>query len=169
MSSENIDWVHEQCRAVKKHAIEQTEYYKNYNVDDEFPVVDKMSILANYEKHKAKSGFDLPIHISSTSGSTGTPFEVQQDYKKRMRNIADLKVYGEMCDYPSHERMVFFRVLGEKLHRTPEQEDAENIYYIDSSDLGEKHLAEMLNAIIDKKPRIIFSYASTLVELAKYI
>ena len=56
--------------------------------------------------------------------------------------------------------MVFFRVLNSKLHRTPEIEDKENIYYIDSSDLGERHLGEMVAAVIEKKPRIVFSYSS---------
>ena len=41
--------------------------------------------------------------------------------------------------------------------------------YIDSSDLGDAHLEEMKNALLDKKPTIVFSYSSTLVELAKYI
>lgn len=40
---------------------------------------------------------------------------------------------------------------------------------IDSSDLGDAHLEEMKNALLDKKPTIVFSYSSTLVELAKYI
>lgn len=169
IKSQDLYWVYEQYRALKQHAISQTEFYKNYSVDDVFPVVNKMSILENYEAHKAKSGFETPIHISSTSGSTGTPFSVLQDHKKRMRNIADLKVFGERCNYPSHERMVFFRVLSDKLNRTKEQEDRENIYYIDSSDLGAVRLEKMKQVLLKKKPLIIFSYASTLVELAKYI
>ncbi len=85
-----------------------------------------------------------------------------------MRNIADLKVFGELCGYPSHERMVFFRVINSKLHRTPEIEEKENIYYIDSSDLGDEHLGQMISAVMEKQPIIIFSYSSTLIELAKY-
>lgn len=162
-------WVLEQYKKVKQHAIEQTEFYKSYSVEDDFPVMDKARYLANYDAITAKDGYIQPTHISSTSGSTGTPFSVIQDYKKRKRTIADLKVFGERCDYPSHERMVFFRVLSEKLHRTAEQEDRENIYYVDSSDLGNDHLEEMRQIILEKKPRIIFSYASTLVELAKHI
>lgn len=169
MENHDIAWVYEQLSALKQHAILQTEFYKDYSVDDAFPVVNKLSILANYEAHKAKGGFETPIHISSTSGSTGTPFSVLQDYKKRMRNIADLKVFGERCNYPSHERMIFFRVLNDKLRRSKEQEDRENIYYIDSSDLDAAHLEKMKQALLEKKPLIIFSYASTLIELAKYI
>lgn len=128
-----------------------------------------MTLIENHDACLAKEGYQIPTHISSTSGSTGTPFSVTQYFKKRKRTIADLKVFGELCDYPSHERMVFFRVINAKLHRTPEQEDRENIYYIDSSDLGDAHLEEMKNALLDKKPRIVFSYSSSLVELAKYI
>lgn len=168
LAEKDLNWVLEQYRELKQHAIEQTDFYKDLTVDDEFPVVNKSVLLANYERCKAKGGFDGPIHISSTSGSTGTPFAVPQDLRKRKRNIADLKVFGERCDYPSHERMVFFRVLSEKLHRTKEQEDRENIYYIDSACLDSAHLEQMRRVIVDKQPRIIFSYASTLVELAKY-
>lgn len=169
LKERDMVWVLEQYNKVKQHAIEQTEFYKSYSVEDDFPVMDKAKYLANYDAITAKDGYLQPTHISSTSGSTGTPFSVMQDYKKRKRTIADLKVFGERCDYPSHERMIFFRVLSEKLHRTPEQEDRENIYYVDSSDLGAAHLEEMRQIILEKKPRIIFSYASTLVELAKYI
>lgn len=162
-------WVQCRLKDIKLHAIEQTEFYKNYQLTDDFPVVNKMILIENHDACLAKSGYQTPTHISSTSGSTGTPFSVTQDFKKRNRTIADLKVFGELCNYPSHERMVFFRVINSKLHRTPEQEDRENIYYIDSSDLGDAHLEEMKNALLEKKPRIVFSYSSTLVELAKYI
>ncbi|MDO5558717.1 MAG: hypothetical protein Q4F95_03875 [Oscillospiraceae bacterium] len=165
----DMDWIQQQYNAIKVHAIQMTDFYKSYCEDDQFPVVNKTFLIEHKDECTAKGGFMNPLHISSTSGSTGTPFSVVQDYMKRKRTIADLKVFGELCDYPSHERMVFYRVINEKLHRTPEQEDMENIYYIDSSDLGSAHLEEMRKALIEKKPRIIFSYASTLVELARYI
>ena len=163
------EWVEHQFLAVKAHAIAQTDYYRNYSVDDIFPVMNKMDLIENKLACSAKGGYLTPTHISSTSGSTGTPFSVVQDFRKRKRTIADLKVFGELCNYPSHERMLLFRVINAKLHRTPEQEEKENIFYIDSSDLGNAHLEEMRKAILEKHPRIIFSYSSTLIELAKYI
>lgn len=169
LREKDMAWVEKRLRDIKRHAIEQTIFYKGYDVKDQFPVVNKMTLIKNHDACLAKSGYETPVHISSTSGSTGTPFSVTQDFRKRKRTIADLKVFGELCDYPSHERMVFFRVINAKLQRTPEQEDRENIYYIDSSDLGDAHLEEMKNVLLDKKPRIVFSYSSTLVELAKYI
>lgn len=169
LNDKDMIWVEQRLQDIKRHAIEQTEFYKDYKETDEFPVVNKMTLIENYDACLAKAGYQTPTHISSTSGSTGTPFSVTQDFKKRNRTIADLKVFGELCDYPSHERMIFFRVINSKLHRTPEQEDRENIYYIDSADLSDAHLEEMKMALLEKQPRIVFSYSSTLVELAKYI
>ncbi|MDE7104356.1 MAG: hypothetical protein K2O36_00580, partial [Ruminococcus sp.] len=163
------EWVMKQYEKIKLHAIAQTDFYKNYNINDIFPVVNKNIIINNYDSFIAKSGYTRPTHISSTSGSTGTPFSVIQDFKKRKRTIADLKVFGEMSDYPSHERMIFFRVISEKLKRTPEQENRENIYYIDSSDLGVKSLEKMCMSVIEKQPHTLMSYSSTLVEIAEYI
>lgn len=169
LSSSDNEWTEIQLKNIKLHAIKHTSFYKNYAVNDVFPVVNKTLLTEKRSLFLAKEGFRLPLHISSTSGSTGTPFSVVQDFDKRMRTIADLKVFGELCNYPSHERLVFFRVLSSHLNRTPEQEARENIYYVDSSNLDEKRLSEMLDIIIDKKPRMIFSYSSTLIELAKYI
>ena len=169
LNDHDSQWVEERLIDIKQHAIANTEFYKNFHVTDSFPVVNKTMLTENQNACTATKGFLTPTHISSTSGSTGTPFSVVQDFKKRSRTIADLKVFGELCDYPSHERMVFFRVISSKLHRTPEQEDRENIYYIDSSDLDDMHLEEMKQVLLEKQPRIVFSYSSTLVELAKYI
>lgn len=169
ISSADKEWVMKQYEKIKLHAISQTDFYKDYTVNDIFPVVNKNIISSNYDSFTAKSGYTLPTHTSSTSGSTGTPFSVIQDLKKRKRTIADLKVFGEMSDYPSHERMIFFRVISEKLRRTPEQENRENIYYIDSSDLGIEHLEQMCMTVIEKQPRTLMSYSSTLVAIAEYI
>ena len=169
LANNDWNWVEKQYSIIKEYATKHTKFYQNYKHDMEFPVIDKLSIIDNYESHKSSGDFELPIHISSTSGSTGTPFSAIQDYRKRMRNIADLKVFGERCNYLSHERMIFLRVLSEKLHRTQEQEDRENIYYIDSSCLSEKSLESITKEIIKKNPKILLSYSSTLVELAKYI
>jgi phenylacetate-CoA ligase len=169
LEEKDFQWVKARLREIKNHAIQNTKYYHSYRVDDTFPVMTKSMLIEQHSLILAKEGFREPIHISSTSGSTGTPFSVEQDLIKRKRNIADLQVFGELCEYPPREKMVFFRVLSAKLHRTPEQEARENIFYVDSSRLDDEHLEEMYQIIVEKKPRIIFSYASTLVALAEYV
>lgn len=160
------EWIERKLTELKKHAIKNVPFYAHYSVDDEFPVMNKSLLLDNYEAHKAIAGFDEPTHISSTSGSTGTPFSVIQDKKKRQRTIADLKVYQELCDCPSHERMIYFR--GTTKNRTKEQEEKENIFYIDCGRLDDERLAEMFQSIIALKPRTVFANVCTLREMCRY-
>lgn len=157
--------------ALKKHAIENTEFYKDCSIDRVFPVVNKHIITTNYEAMKAKSGFNEPLHQASTSGSTGTPFKVIQDYRKRCRTIADLRAMGELMGYRPFERMIFFRVLNDniKKSRTRKREFLENIYYVDSSRLDDDNLEEWRKLIIKKKPHTIFSYPTTLDTFVKYL
>lgn len=169
LKNQDFEFVKNKLRIIKEHAIKNTEFYSKYSVDSEFPVMNKAKLMENKDICTAKAGYDLPLHISSTSGSTGTPFSVVQNYTKRMRTIADLKVFGELADYPSHECMVFFRAFSGKLHRSEELENKENIYYVDCTDLSDNGLKILKEQIIKRKPNTIFSYASTLLELAKYI
>ena len=111
LSEKDMVWVENQLKKLKEHAIAHVPYYAKYSINDEFPVVNKSSLMENYNLHKASSNYLEPTHISSTSGSTGTPFSVIQDYKKRNRTIADLQVFGELAGYPIRERMLFFRTL----------------------------------------------------------
>ena len=68
--------------------------------------MDKMAFIKNHDAIKSREVFNKPLHVSSTSGSTGTPFKVEQDSEKRSRTIADLKVFGELALYNSHEKML---------------------------------------------------------------
>lgn len=169
IKNKDFQFAKEQLNAIKKHAIENTEFYSKYTMESNFPVMNKMIFLENKSTCKAKRGFDLPLHVSSTSGSTGTPFSVEQDYKKRMRVIAELKVFGEFGNYESHERMIFYRVLTKKIKRTAKQEDEENIYYIDCSDLSKNGLEKMKKALWDINPKVVLGYSSTILLLAKYL
>lgn len=94
---------------IKRYAIENTDFYKNYKVGDAFPVMDKMAFIKNHDAIKSREVFNKPLHVSSTSGSTGTPFKVEQDSEKRSRTIADLKVFGELALYNAHEKMLFIK------------------------------------------------------------
>ena len=49
LCNKDIAWVKERLRNIKCHAIEQTEFYKAYKVTDEFPVVNKMTLIENHD------------------------------------------------------------------------------------------------------------------------
>ncbi len=157
-----------QLRALKQYAIEHTRFYQHYTVDDQFPIMSKMDIIRNEEALRSDEPFDKPLHVSSTSGSTGIPFRVTQNYEKRMRTIADLKVYGDYALYPSHEKMLQLRAYnGKELDRRVDER--ENIWRYDIAKLSEKDLEQLVVFIQEWKPRTIFGYTSTLETISDYI
>ena len=129
-----ISFADVQLERLKQYAKEHVPFYMNHEA---FPVVNKNDYVSKtddfisdeYNKfiHSKRLG---GIHVSSTSGSTGTPLKVYQNREKRARTIADLKAVGEWCGYRSHERMVLLRSHIEHFNRTPEREKRENIFYI---------------------------------------
>lgn len=80
---------------IKQYAIEHTLFYRGYKLEDTFPIMTKLDFIKNQDAITSDEIFDRPLHVTSTSGSTGVPFSVKQNYEKRMRTIAELKVFGE--------------------------------------------------------------------------
>lgn len=68
----------EKLRQIKAYAIAHTQFYKDYHVDDAFPVMTKLDLIENRERLRSSESFDGPLHVSMTSGSTGTPLVVEQ-------------------------------------------------------------------------------------------
>ena len=121
-------------REIKQYAIENTAFYKNYSIDDTFPVMTKMDYINNYDAIRSTEVFSEPLHITSTSGSTGIPFKVEQNKEKRNRTIADLKAFGTYALFESHDKMIQLRsYCGKKLDRTIDEK--ENICRYDNFDL----------------------------------
>ena len=95
--------------AIKRYAIEHTLFYKDYMPDDVFPIMTKTDYIKHHDEIRSDEKFDKPLHIISTSGSTGIPFSVEQNYEKRARLIAELKYMGKLVGYQSHEKMLQLR------------------------------------------------------------
>ncbi len=153
---------------IKEYAIKHTKFYSKYKIDDVFPVLTKADYLSNYDDFLSDESFAKPSHISLTSGSTGTPFQVKQDFVKRARAIADLKVYGDYAFYNSHDKMLHLRsLIGKQVDR--EVDKRENIWRYDISKFDENNIDKLIDFILDWKPITIFGYSSILENIANYI
>ena len=99
------------------YATSYSEYYKCFvgKSLSEFPVVNKQLLIENHDGIAVSKEF-IPeqeagnIHVQKTSGSTGTPFAVPQDSRKRYRRIAELKFFGQDVGFKSHEKLVQCRI-----------------------------------------------------------
>ncbi len=172
---DNYDYGSEQMESylsnIIDHATRTTKFYREFQNKPfyEFPVINKSIINEKYEDFVSKLYLDKKVHTMSTSGSTGTPFTVMQNFSKRSRVIAELKLFGELCGYRSHEKMVFLRILSEKTQKSKVVEWAENIYRIDSTYLSKKNMREANEFIMNKNIEAIISYGSTFDYLVDFI
>lgn len=154
----------EKLKEIKEYAIEHTKFYQNYSVDDDFPVMTKLDFINHHNELLSDENFKDELHISSTSGSTGIPFKVEQNKEKRDRNIADLKVYGEYAGFKSHEKMIQLRSYGGRdLDRTVDEK--ENIWRYDIFGMTSEKISKFVDFVLEYKPIVIFSYVGALVSI----
>jgi phenylacetate-CoA ligase len=156
-------------------AVKNTAYYSKYenNVFESFPVMNKHLLRENYELIKVEHSL-IPyhkgkMHIQRTSGSTGTPLAVPQDKRKRNRRIAELKYFGEIAGYHSHEKLAQLRIWTKWHSKSKLQSLRENIFPIDCSRIDDNLLSDLCRLINRKKITAIWGYASWYDKLAEFI
>lgn len=157
------------------HATSFSEFYKQYKGKSltEFPVVNK-SILIENKDIVAVPFQHIPeqetqeIHIQKTSGSTGTPFSVLQDSRKRHRRVAELKYWGESVGFKSHEKLAQCRIWTKWQSKSKKQAFWENIFPINVSKMDDNTLAVLCETIRKNKIVSIRAYASWYDKLVEY-
>ena len=135
--------------------------------------MNKLKYIENYNEIKVDEsiipGQVEPVHIQSTSGSTGTPFKVPQDTLKRQRRVAELKYFGKVVGFDTHEMLIHLRTWNKWQNKTAAQIKSENIIPFDISEMGENKLKELCQMIIDNQALCLRGYASSFDLLAKYV
>lgn len=166
----------ERLAEILKHAADNTDFYKKYSGKslDQFPVMNKSKLIENYDSivvpvHKIPEQETENVHLQKTSGSTGTPFAVYQDSRKRHRRVAELKFFGEMVGFKSHEKLAQCRIWTNWQSKTKSQSFRENIFPINVSKMDNDTLQELCNTVKENKITAIRAYASWYDNLLKFI
>lgn len=149
-------------------------YYKNvkgYELKN-FPIMNKSSLIEHYEEIRINEN-DIPnqigsVHIQTTSGSTGTPFKIPQDTCKRLRRIAELKYFGGIAGFKTHDKLIHLRTWNKWQQKTAKQIKSENIIPFDIASMGDEDLKRLCELIISSKAVCLRGYASSLGRLAQY-
>ncbi|HAE45443.1 MAG TPA: CoF synthetase [Lachnospiraceae bacterium] len=155
------------------HARRTTEFYRNIPEGtplSEMPIVNKDTFRADYDaflssEYKGEKG----SRVMSTSGSTGTPLRIVQNLDKVRHDTADGIFFGAMADYYIGMKMGFIRVWVHNVTKSPLRLLAENMIMVDSSDLGDAALTEMLEMFRKKRVKCLLGYASALAEISRFI
>lgn len=145
-------------------------YINNVHGDSlsDFPVVNKHIYLSDYESFCTPidkiPGQKGKLHVQKTSGSTGTPFEVRQDTRCRLRRIAIIKAENEKIGFHSFEPMMHLRAVA---HYWSDKRDYKynedlNIWYVDNANLNENKVLKIIDIINAKKIKVVRGYMTTL-------
>lgn len=154
------------------YSVKNTEYYQYIKKDStllDFPVVDKNIIRENYQSFQSKKYQNKKKWEMTTSGSTGTPFTVQQSYEKRYRVQAELIYFSEWANYKVGTEHVFAHAVTPKNKKSKIKLWMQNEKDFDVLDLSEQSLEKQCQIIMKKgNIEIIIGYASAIYELAKH-
>ena len=173
--SKSFNKDYDNCVALSRileHAIKTVPYYLGETAVNikKFPVLSKLNYKGNYEGFQSSSFVDSKIYKMSTSGSTGIPFVVNQDYGKRKRNHADVIFYNKLCNQKLGDKFVFFRVWNESNRKKYFERKMQNILPFNILYLDEKTLDEIRSLLKkDKKITSALGYGSTYEMLGKHL
>ncbi|MBN1821956.1 MAG: phenylacetate--CoA ligase family protein, partial [Prolixibacteraceae bacterium] len=166
---------HKHLQNLLNHAVENSAFYRKYKGlnFEEFPVMDKGLCKKHYNEIKIKAEL-VPfhrgnMHIESTSGSTGTPFSIPQDWRKRNRRIAELKYFGELAGFYSHEKLAQLRIWTDNIKKTKTQAYFQNIVPFDCENLTDESFSNLCGLIRNKKITALLGYPSWFDKFLIYL
>lgn len=169
---ENVNKARESLQSLLTHATQNCSFYAPFanTPISEFPIIDKDLIRSRHSEFLAKPFVTAKLHRMSTSGSTGTPFSVVQNYEKRSRVLAEIVYFGELCGYTIGQRYAYIRSWNSQTRKSPLESFLQNLIAIDTSRLDEESLETMRSLLKrDKRLSCILGYASSLDLLAQHL
>ena len=139
-----------------------------------FPVMNKTILIENYDTicipvEKVPWQEGKPFFIQRTSGSTGTPFAVPMDSRKRNRRVAELKYYNDLVGFKSHEMLGQCRVWTNWHNKSKWEIFKENIIPINIAKMDEETTKALIQTIKKNKVVALRAYASWYDTLVDYL
>lgn len=174
---------------IARHAINNTAFYKSWaskngivagdikSIEDLnlFPIIEKAYIRENAQEFRAQplSGKSKQITLH-TSGTTGTPLSVYTDQDSRSEHYAFFSRLRSWYGLQPVDRRatMFGRIIMPASQKESPfwRYDAINKNLLMSSyHLKNENLVHYYNKLVDYKPQEIFSYPSSIVQLADFI
>lgn len=168
---ENMQVNSEALDELLKYAVSTTPFYENIRSDDirSFPVITKNLLKEKWNDFHS-SAYNGPVHLMSTSGSTGTPFTMEWDMGKRNRQLAELIYFNELAGQKLGQPYIYFRVWTDKNRKSKKEQWMQNLFPIDILHLDDQVLEEIRQRL-KSRPYInsCLAYASTYEHIIRYL
>lgn len=154
-----------------RHANETTIFYNAYRDHiNNFPIINKTIIRDNYDAFISNQFQKENLIKLTTSGSTGTPFQVFQDKNKKARNTADTLYFAARTNYKLGQKLFYLKIWSDANRKSPFQSFMQNVEMIDVILLNDKSIATLLEKIKkETSPFGIIGYASAIEQVCQYV
>ncbi len=154
-----------------KHTTETVPFYKEFKNKtlNDFPIVDKGMYKQLGNSFLSERYKEEDLYKSSTSGSTGTPFVVYQDARKRLRLHSELIAYNAMIGQNVGDKFIFFRVWTDKNRKSKLEQIKQNLIPIDILHIDTQHIKGLVHALQKRGVKSTLGYASTYDAIANYL
>lgn len=159
-----------------EHATQNTSFYREFVGKEltSFPVVNKNILNENREMvcvpiDKIPEQEGDSVHVQRTSGSTGTPFAVPQDTRKRNRRVAELKYFNALVGFKSHEKLAQCRIWTKWHSKSKWQSFKENIIPVNIATMDDDDIKNLIETVKKNRVFAIRAYASWYDALVKYL
>ncbi|NLK10966.1 MAG: phenylacetate--CoA ligase family protein [Staphylococcus equorum] len=159
-----------QLNLLLEHAKNFVPFYKNLKFSrfEELPILTKNDYKKDYDALQSEYYLNKPLHQMSTSGSTGTPFTVNQNMDKRKRTVAELIYFNEIAGQKLGDRYLYIKTWPMK--KSTIESIKQNVIPIDILHLNEETLEKIRVTLKrDKSVKSILAYASTYKVLVDYL
>lgn len=144
--------------------------FKNYHSLQDFPVIDKNTILGNYEDFKSDQYKGSKLYKVSSSGSTGVPFGVFQDKNKKNRNTADVIYFSKRAGGVFGDKFVIIKLWDHKNRKGSLLSFIQNIYAHNVTDTLSTDIDRLISDLEkDVSHKNILGYPSFFEELCNLL
>lgn len=137
---------------------------------EDFPVINKNIIRDNIDEFISEGIDKSSLFRVVTSGSTGTPFSVYHDTKKKQRNSADTIYFGSLAGFEIGTKLNYLKIWTQVNKKSKLKAWAENIVPIDVTQLSDKNISILVDNFNKVSTKQAFlGYASALESICRCI
>jgi phenylacetate-CoA ligase len=172
-SSEAVQRREKDLSAILSHAVTTTHYYKNksgFKSLNDFFIINKSIVRGSFDSFLSDKFTKPELIPVVTSGSTGTPFKVYHNKKKRLRNRADTIFFAQIAGYSLGDRLIYLKVWVEQNKKSPIGYWMENMMPVNVNRLNDINIEDLLYRMENQKSTYdILGYASAMELICKYL
>jgi phenylacetate-CoA ligase len=155
------------------HACTTTEFYSQYDWKSglsTFPICNKNTVRENFEKLISTDFSKDKLIPIVTSGSTGTPFKVYHDQRKKNRNSADTLYFAGLAGFRPGHRLAYLKIWAKEKMASPFHYWQQNMMPIDVIHLNDLQIQSLIESMEKNKSSYgILGYVSALELVCRYL